>query len=161
MPTSCCTCQLMETAQSLGDDTHAVANCLNLVVRARTAQRCGSVCRRAESVVPPISDLNPCDKQQLREKSEKHTTHNKTTRYNAIPQDTTQDNATQRHYETKRWRALKRIHKTRPTRNTTMPRMTRHNRDANHCAIGAHAVRAHLDLRVSVSRVRTVSTKGA
>ena len=45
--------------------------------------------------VPPMSDLNPCDKQQLRDKSEKHTTHNKTTRYNAIPQDTTQDNATQ------------------------------------------------------------------
>ena len=48
MSMSCCMCEPMETAQSLGDDTHAVAIRPNMAMRARTAQCC---------VVPPVGGL--------------------------------------------------------------------------------------------------------
>ena len=37
MTISCCMCKLMETAQSLGDDTHAVATLAKGTARARTS----------------------------------------------------------------------------------------------------------------------------
>ena len=40
MTTSCCMCEPMRTAQSFGDDTHAVATGLHLGTRARTSLRC-------------------------------------------------------------------------------------------------------------------------
>ena len=40
MSMSCCMCEPMETAQSLGDDTHAVAIRPNMAMRARTTLCC-------------------------------------------------------------------------------------------------------------------------
>ena len=39
MSMSCCMCEALETAQSLGDDTHAVGHTAKVGTRARTAQR--------------------------------------------------------------------------------------------------------------------------
>ena len=51
MTTSCCMCEPMRTAQSFGDDTHAVATGLHLGMRARTSQRCVvPLCRWVESL---------------------------------------------------------------------------------------------------------------
>ena len=50
---SCCTCKLVETAQSLGDDTHAGGYTARVGMRARAAHTKWAVhlCRWAASLV--------------------------------------------------------------------------------------------------------------
>ena len=67
MTTFCCMCDLVRTAQSFGDDAHAVATGLHLGMTARTSQRCVvPLCRWVQSLArnppthtkPPISQCS-------------------------------------------------------------------------------------------------------
>ena len=88
---SCCMCEPMETAQSLGDDTHAV------VARPKWAREhglhteCGPLCRSMDGLIDVCSNEDegrserktptPCvetnrQKSEAKTKTEQHTTRN-------------------------------------------------------------------------------------